>query len=254
MLVTLCALCACAGFAAAQSPSPSPAIATPAWVAEWVDPNRQVEGFQASLLGIGANPLGLVPAVVQMEGMEVPNGGVTFASQHNAEVSLDAENLWSYEFVGYNGDNFGVATVHNIKDPSWPVVFTLFEGVSSPDFMPIFNGQINKTELDDIAQGLMSADGTELGYIDILDAVNDTALAVVARMAADPTQAIFGILGNDATETILEGGIDMPVDETTVMPLTPEEIAALPDPDSLKSPAPARRMLRKLADWVEAPL
>jgi hypothetical protein len=30
------------------------------------------------------------------------------------------------------------------QDPSWPVVITLFETVSSPDFYPIANGQITK--------------------------------------------------------------------------------------------------------------
>ncbi len=38
----------------------------------------------------------------------------------------------------------------------------------------------------------MDADGVELGYTDIFEAVNDTALAVVSRIAADPTKAIFG--------------------------------------------------------------
>ena len=31
---------------------------------------------------------------------EAPNGGLTFSSQHNAEVSEDAANLWSFEFDG----------------------------------------------------------------------------------------------------------------------------------------------------------
>ena len=33
-----------------------------------------------------------------------------------------------------------------------------------------------QTDLDAIAQGMMLPDGTELGYIDIYDAVNDTAM------------------------------------------------------------------------------
>jgi hypothetical protein len=93
----------------------------------------RLQGFQASLTAadILENPLGLVPmrardapgrltlhvapapcpapasvisasarslptnpqATAQMEGMEIPNGGVTFSSQHNAEVSDDAANL-----------------------------------------------------------------------------------------------------------------------------------------------------------------
>lgn len=91
-----------------------------------------LQGFQASLTpeGVAGNPLGLVPvsaapppalalvqhhprpgalltvplpslallpqAQAQAEGMDLPNGGVTFSSQHNAEVSLDAENLWTW--------------------------------------------------------------------------------------------------------------------------------------------------------------
>ena len=54
-------------------------------------------------------------AVVQAEGMDLPNGGMTFASQHNAEKSDDAANLWSWEFGAYNVENVGLTTVHNLK-------------------------------------------------------------------------------------------------------------------------------------------
>ena len=47
--------------------------------------------------------------------MEAPNGGMTFSSQHNAEQSDDAENLWSWEFGGYNVETVGLTTVHNLK-------------------------------------------------------------------------------------------------------------------------------------------
>ena len=30
-----------------------------------------------------------------------------------------------------------------LQDPSWPVVMTLFDSVSSPDFAPIYNGETN---------------------------------------------------------------------------------------------------------------
>lgn len=262
LLLALAAICACASLAAAQeaSPSPSPAVVDPG-IADpnWVDPNLQTEGFQAALTpeATAGNPLGLVPAQIQREGMEAPNAGITFSSQHNAEVSLDASNLWTWEFDGYNVENVGLTTVHNIKDPAWPVVATLFQSCSSPDFVPICFGEFNKTDLDALAQGLLDGDGVELGYMDILDAVNDTALGVVTRMANDPsgTQAIFGTFGNDNAESALVGGIDMPVDDDSWIPLTEEEIAELPDPDSLEqqSPAPVRRLLRKLAGWKEQP-
>jgi hypothetical protein len=47
--------------------------------------------------------------------MEAPNGGMTFSSQHNAEQSDDAENLWSWEFGGYNVETVGLTTVHHLK-------------------------------------------------------------------------------------------------------------------------------------------
>ncbi|PSC72081.1 hypothetical protein C2E20_4611 [Micractinium conductrix] len=187
-------------------------------------------------------------------------------SQHNAEVSLDADNLWTFEFDGYNVENVGVATCTTSRsaqpapphftlpapsrqDPAWPTIYTLFSSVSSPDYAPIQFGEFNKTDLDAIAQGMMLPDGTELGYIDIYDAVNDTAICVVVRMAADPTQAIFGIFGNDQSESELVGGIGMEVDDVTDIPLTEEEIANLPDPDSLigpESPAPARKLFSRM--------
>lgn len=52
-----------------------------------------------------------------------------------------------------------------------------------------------QTDLDALAQGMLDADGVELGYTDIFEAVNDTAIAVVSRIAADPTKAIFGEAG-----------------------------------------------------------
>ncbi|KAL4436368.1 hypothetical protein ABPG77_009930 [Micractinium sp. CCAP 211/92] len=224
-----------------------PGIADP----NYVDPNAQTEGFQASMLPIGQNPLGLSPAVSVQEGLDAPNGGLTFSSQHNAEVSRDAANLWTWEFDGYNCDTYGLTTMHNIKDPSWPVVYTFFETLNSPDFAPIDSGELNKTDLDALAQGLMDADGVELGYTDIFEAVNDTALAVVSRIAADPTKAIFGVFGNNVGTSDLNGGINMPVDDSTYIPLTPEEIATLPDPNALDapSPAPAQRKLRKWGPW-----
>ena len=60
-------------------------------------------------------PSRAVQAVSQAEGMEAPNGGMTFSSQHNAEQSDDAENLWSWEFGGYNVETVGLTTVHNLK-------------------------------------------------------------------------------------------------------------------------------------------
>ena len=48
-------------------------------------------------------------------------------------------------------------------------------------------------------------------------------------MAADARQAIFGVLGNDAEEeSLLHSGAGMQVDEDTFVPLTEQEIAALP--------------------------
>lgn len=218
VLLLLAACCACtAGLVAAQE-------------VPWVDPNLPTEGFSASLTpeAIAGNPLGLTPALSQVEGMDPPNGGMTFASQHNAEKSDDAANLWSWEFGGYNVETVGLVTVHYIKNPSWPVVMTLFDSVSSPDFYPIANGQISKQQLADLAKSLK--------YADIFAATNDSALGVVARMAADPTQAMFGILGQDNGETVLTGGVDMPDNDDTFIPLTEEELADLPDPKSLKEP------------------
>ncbi|KAL4420515.1 hypothetical protein ABPG75_010171 [Micractinium tetrahymenae] len=261
-----------------------PGIADP----NWVDPNAQTEGFQASMTPIGQNPLGLSPVSLPLasaptqcacsrpaaqplaarlqsnslrqspgnaEGLDAPNGGVTFSSQHNAEVSLDAANLWTWV-------SFCAAAPppppppppsrpRAARDPSWPVIYTLFESVSSPDFYPITSGELNKTDLDALAQGMLDADGTELGYTDIFEAVNDTAIAVVSRIAADPTKAIFGVFGNNGGDSGLNGGINMPVDDETYIPLTPEEIAALPDPSALadQSPAPAQRKLRKWGPW-----
>lgn len=215
------------------------AVLLPSAAAQFVDPNRQADGVQAGLTGdkVAGNPLGLVSAVAQQEGMDPPNGGVTFSSQHNAEVSLDAENLWTWEFDGYNVENVGLTTLHNLKDPSWPVVMTLFTNTSSPDFAPIETGEFNVTWLDEMVFNLTDGAGNVLGYTDIFAATNDSALGVVARMASDPTQAIFGVMGQDTGASDLKGGIDQPLTDDTFIPLSDEEIAALPDPASLKDPS-----------------
>lgn len=224
---------------AAVAPAAAPASTPPSG---WVDPNRQTEGFQASLTvdGIKTNPLGLTPAVTQREGAELPNGGVTFSSQHNAEVSLDAANLWTWEFDGYNAETFGLTVVVNLKDPKWPTVYKMFESVTSADFAPIEFGELNKTDLDAIAQGMTDGTGKSLGYKTIWDAVNASALGVVSRLGPDQTQGMFGILGNDASASVLVGGIDMPVDDVTSMPLTDEELNALgaPPADVTAIPTP----------------
>lgn len=57
----------------------------------------RLAGFAASA---SVPPCPSLQAVSVQEGLDAPNGGLTFSSQHNAEVSLDAANLWTWEFDG----------------------------------------------------------------------------------------------------------------------------------------------------------
>lgn len=231
----------------------SQSVETPPSAPGLANPNLQTTGFQAGLTGakLKANPLGLVPAPVQREGLEPPNAGITFSSQQFADVSSDKLTMWSWEANIYNTEFVGLTTLHNIKDPKWPEIYRFFETTNSSDFYPIAYGEININELNAMAQAM--TDGTKsLGYKTIDDAVNASALGAVLRMASDPTQGIFGVFGNDDADSDLTGGAEMPVDETTLEPVDEilAELGAPPNPEEAsaagappKSAAPLARQM-----------
>lgn len=126
---------------------------------------------QAQLVPIGTNPLGLtavrsaclprlqalaaptrppmrravhppaaspprLQAQAQREGADPPNAGATFASQHNAETSRDADNLWTWEFDGC-GAAAGAVGTRAHAPPGSSAALRARTAASPPDLCPL---------------------------------------------------------------------------------------------------------------------